>query len=227
MLGALAAASVICIGAAGCSGDGASDGPAEASGTSETSAAAELCGGAMSPAAQKALARLTGSTDLRSTDDDDTRSAAETLVAGWKPLSTPSGPAVDADLCAVSSEENWGNGPADVRIKFALSDADTAKGGHETAEELTPYEMGERASVGTQYGFLWFSCTSEQLAGSKESPAYIQTEVRNALPQDGDAGELRDANATVVHSASLALARQLKCDGGGGLESEPALKFSS
>lgn len=231
MLGAVTVAAVICAGAAGCSngngdGDGngtAGEGPDE---TTSSAASGAICGGAMSPNALKALALLTGSSELRSTDEDDVRSAAETLVAGWKPLSPPSGPGVEADLCAVSSKEASG-GPADVRITFGLSDAETAQGGHEIAQSLTPYEMGERASVGTQYAFLWFACTSEQLAGSKETPAYIQTEVRNALPPEGDEGRLRDADATVVHSASVALARQLKCDNLGGLKSEPTLKNSN
>ncbi|MEU0087390.1 hypothetical protein [Streptomyces sp. NPDC006274] len=220
MLGALTVVAVLCACAAGCGNGSGEEGPAD----ENTSAAAEICGGALSSEAQQALTRLTGSSELRSTDEDDVRSVTETLVAEWKPLSAPPGDDVEADLCAVSSNESWGNGPADVRIKFGFSDAETAKGGHEISKALTPYEMGEHASVGTQYGFLWFSCTSEQLAGSKENPAYIQTEIRNALEPDGDAGQLRDANATVLHSAAVALAGQLACDDLGGLEDKPTPK---
>lgn len=87
--------------------------------------------------------------------------------------------------------------------------------------------MGERASIGTQRAYVWFSCKSAQLSGSEETPAHILGEVENWRDPQGEDGQLRDANATLLHSTSLALARQLVCEGDGALQSKPALKHAT
>ncbi|MBT2442194.1 hypothetical protein J7E93_19215 [Streptomyces sp. ISL-36] len=213
-------------GAVGC---GSTDGKEGGATTSPqvTNAAEQLCGGAVSAAARSALGLLAGGSALHPTDPAENPSAAaDELVAHWAPLNTPPHKRDPVDLCAISAEKNLGAGPADVRIEFRLSDAEEAKGDGKIAASLERYDVGVRASIGTQRAYLWFSCVSGRLSGSEQGPAYLLASVESARAPKGEAGALKDANATVVHSAALAVAQKLSCDGDGGLAPKPALKHA-
>lgn len=221
-----AAVVALLFGTAAC---GSTDDQDEARETSpqQTSSAVRLCGGAISPAARSALSLLTGTSELHPTDSDETPSvAADGLIANWAPMSTPPHKRNTVGLCAISTEKNLGTGPADVRIDFRLSNADEAKSDREIASSLERYEMGVRASIGSQRAYMWFSCKSDRLSGSEQTPAYLLASVENLRLPKGQAGALKDANATVVHSAALAVARQLGCEASGGLAPKPALKHT-
>ncbi|MFF8604361.1 hypothetical protein ACF06X_00320 [Streptomyces sp. NPDC015346] len=190
-----------------------------------TDVGAQLCGGAVSAPARVALGLLTGGSALHPTDPgENPGAAADELIAHWAPLSTPPHKRDPVGLCAISTEKNLGAGPADVRIEFRLSDAGEAEGDGAIAASLERYEMGVRASVGTQRAYLWFSCVSDRLSGSRQTPAYLLASVESARAPKGEAGALKDANATVVHAAARAVAQRLGCDGDGGLAPRPALK---
>ncbi|MGW1886716.1 hypothetical protein [Streptomyces sp. NPDC001970] len=187
----------------------------------------KLCGGAVDDAAHQALTLLTGTAELHPTDDDENaRTAADALIAGWSPLSSPPHSRDAHPLCSISTEENYGNGPGDVRIRFQLSDAAQAKDDGDIAKSLERYEMGVRASMGTERAYVWFSCKSAELPGSDQDPAYVLGEVENRRAPKGDEGKLRDANATLLHSTSRAVARELGCEADAGLKAKPVLRHS-
>ncbi|MFF9015252.1 hypothetical protein ACF09C_20090 [Streptomyces sp. NPDC014870] len=162
---------------------------------------------------------------LHPTDADETpRVTAEALVANWAPSDRPPHRREPVPLCAISTEENLGSGPPDLRIDFLLSDAQAAQGEGKIAPSLESYEMGVRSSIGTQRAYLWFSCESNRLNGSDRTPAYVLGQVEARSAPEGDEGRLKDANATLVHSASTAVARELGCAEGAGLGEKPVTK---
>ncbi|MFD4236438.1 hypothetical protein [Streptomyces sp. NPDC058542] len=68
-----------------------------------------------------------------------------------------------------------------------------------------------------------FACRSAKPPGS--TPARIRLGVERWSPADpeGDPETLTDAYATVAHSISLAMAKELDCENNGGLEARPSL----
>ncbi|MEW1610433.1 MULTISPECIES: hypothetical protein [unclassified Streptomyces] len=72
--------------------------------------------------------------------------------------------------------------------------------------------------------YVQFACRSGKLPGS--APAHIDVGVeRGGMPTkpEGDLEALTRAYATVAHSFSLALAEELGCEDGAGLEARPSL----
>ncbi|MFE5481994.1 hypothetical protein [Streptomyces sp. NPDC056527] len=222
----VAAITALLFGAVACGGTN-DKGKAQEGTPSSQAASAGLCGGAVTSAARSALSLLTGTSELHPTDAAaDPSAVARGLIANWAPLNTPPHKRDVVALCAISTEKNLGAGPADVRIEFRLSDADEAKGDGKIASSLERYEMGVRASVGSQRAYVWFSCESGRLSSSEQSPAYLLASVELSRAPKGEQGALKDANATVVHSAARSVAQQLGCADDGGLAPAPALKHT-
>ncbi|MFJ6614151.1 hypothetical protein ACIQPT_28145 [Streptomyces sp. NPDC091289] len=91
------------------------------------------------------------------------------------------------------------------------------------ASKFTVLRMGERALAAVDAGVVQFACRSEELPGSL--PAHIDIGVERWSPTEpeGDSEKLKDAYATVAHSVALAMAKELRCEGDGGLEARPVL----
>ena len=85
--------------------------------------------------------------------------------------------------------------------------------------------MGERTLAAANRASVLFACRSDKLAGSSTA-AHIRIGVeRWGMPTEpeGDIEALKDAYATVAHSFSLAMAKELGCDKNGGLPAKPVL----
>lgn len=82
--------------------------------------------------------------------------------------------------------------------------------------------MGERALAAPDGAVVQFACRSAEPPGS--TPARIRLGVERWSPTDpeGDPEKLTDAYATVAHSISLAMAKELDCENNGGLEARPS-----
>lgn len=175
-----------------------------------------LCGGAaVSAGAGKALEVITGSSRFEASSEDYTvAGAAQGLSDRFTSSVTGHG-----DICRVYTPVGV---PGDsLRITWRLSGSAPAGG---PASRYTALKMGEQAGTAPDRAFVTFACRGGELPGV--APAHVEIEVWDeALPgePDGDAEALKDAYATVAHSFSLAMAREMGCEDDGGLEAQPSL----
>ncbi|WP_307825154.1 hypothetical protein [Streptomyces sp. M2CJ-2] len=176
----------------------------------------ELCGGkAMSAEASKALKVITGTSRFEASGEEDTiTQAAENLIEAF-PV-----PTVTKDICRTYTP--IGTPDFDLRITWSLEDgAPTGP----PAPEFTVLKMGERAVTAANKAYVRFACRSERLLNSSRV-GHIVIGVRHwAVPTEpeGDVEALKDAYATVAHSVSLAMAKELRCEKDGGLPARPVL----
>ncbi|MFF9685997.1 hypothetical protein [Streptomyces sp. NPDC014623] len=176
-----------------------------------------LCGGAaVSARAGKALEAITGSSRFEGSGRTSTvAEAAQDLSDQFTSSFTGHG-----DVCRIFTPV----GVPDVvplEITWHLSGSASTDG---PASKFTVLKMGERALTATDSSFLRFACRSGKLSGTE--PAHIEISVeRGGMPTepDGDLDALKDAYATVAHSFSLAMAKELGCEDEGGLEAQPSL----
>ncbi|MGW1466818.1 hypothetical protein ACWCPT_21015 [Streptomyces sp. NPDC002308] len=199
-------------GATGCGGD---EDPA-AKAADKAVAGTELCGdNAMSADAAKALKVITGESRLEaSAKEYSIAKAASALREKFITESVGTG-----DICRVFTPV--GTPEIQLRITWNLArDASTGKMG----SEYTELKMGDAAWTTPDKALIEFACRSDKLAGS--NPAHISVEVmRWGMPKDIDDenGALKDAYATVTHSISVAMAKELGCAENGGLPAQVVL----
>ncbi|WP_308460984.1 hypothetical protein [Streptomyces finlayi] len=205
-------AASLLVGAVGCGG-----GDEGAKAADEKPVAAEkLCGGAVSTEARKALEVITGSTRFEKTDETSTVAhAAEEMIGVFSPLSNGSSGG-NGDVCRIYTPA--GTTGDELRVTWHLSLRDP--GNEKPAPKFTPLDMGEGAGAAPDEAFVGLACRGEKLPGSAQNPGHIRIGVqRMGMPKEaeGDIEALTRAYATVTHSVSLAVAKQLGCEGEAGL----------
>ncbi len=213
LLSAAMAGSLL-LGATGCGEDGDDDGlPKDYKIVSGT----RLCGGdAMSADASKALKVITGSSRFEASAERYTVSQAATTIVEtfWDPN------VFRGDVCRVYTPIDT----PDFDLRITWRRVDTAATGT-PASEFTELKMGERALAAADKAYVQFACKSDKLGGSSEA-AHIEIGVEHRDPwhePEGDIEALKDAYATVAHSVSLAMAKELRCEKNGGLPAKPVL----
>ncbi|MFJ8867139.1 hypothetical protein ACIRD6_15475 [Streptomyces sp. NPDC102473] len=200
--------SLLVLGTTGCGGadDEAAKGPDVAV------AGTELCGGdAVSADAAKSLKVITGVSRFEGSGMEGTVADAARKL-GEASVSSSTG---DGDVCRVYAPDD------ELRITWQLSGSAPAD---DPASKFTVLKMGERALTATDGAYLRFACRSGKLPGSE--PAHIDIGVeRGGMPTDpeGAPDALKDAYATVAHSFSLAMAKELGCEDNAGLPETPDL----
>ncbi|MFE7001862.1 hypothetical protein ACFVBM_20190 [Streptomyces griseus] len=199
------------LGAAGCAG-GNDDAPKEGG---EFVAGTLLCGGvAVSTEAGKALEVITGSSRFEESDE------TSTVVHAAKELSEKftSSATGDGDICTVFAEDAKQSDRLEVTWELTGGPPEG-----EPASKFRVLRMGERALAAPDAGVVQFACRNEKLLGSQ--PAHVDIGVERWSPgePEGDPEKLTDAYATVAHSVSLAMAKELGCENNGGLEARPSL----
>ncbi|QIQ04360.1 hypothetical protein [Streptomyces liangshanensis] len=93
------------------------------------------------------------------------------------------------------------------------------------APKFTVLRMGELALAAADSASVQFACRSDKLSGMA-SDVHIRISVeRGGMPKppEGDVEALKDAYATVAHSYSLAMAKELGCQKNGGLPDKAVL----
>ncbi|MEV8045523.1 hypothetical protein AB0P02_17035 [Streptomyces griseoluteus] len=209
---AAAVAGSLLLGAVGCSGDEDKDGLPK---DYKVVAGTQLCGGnAISADASKALKVITGSSRFEASSKDYTvaQAAADLAMA-----SSGSG---DEDACRIFTP--IGTPSFQLRIRWALQDGAPTGA---SAPKFTVLKMGERAVAAADTAIVFFKCRSDKLIGSS-GEAHVVIEVEHwAMPREpeGNIKALKNAYATVAHSFSLAMAKELRCDKNGGLPPKPVL----
>ncbi|MGW9304077.1 hypothetical protein ACWHA3_25105 [Streptomyces cyaneofuscatus] len=209
---AAAVAGSLVFGATGCVGG--DEGSAKQSDTAV--AGTRLCGGnAVTADAAEALEVITGVSRFEASAEKSTIAhAAQELSGGSGGAGT-----VDGDVCRIYTPV--GTPEVELRITWLRSDGIPAG---DPAPKFTVLPMGERALTATDGAVIRFACRSGKLTGS--APAHVDIGVeRGGMPTEpeGDPDELKDAYATVAHSFSLAMAKELGCENDGGLEPRPSL----
>ncbi len=85
-----------------------------------------------------------------------------------------------------------------------------------SAEGERRFSLGKEAVANVRSAGIYFECVSPGLDGSKNRPARIYGGLSKAHDR-GDALENLMDNLQIVHSASLAVAKKLECEGDAGL----------
>ncbi|WTF16277.1 hypothetical protein OG846_23305 [Streptomyces sp. NBC_01601] len=210
-----AVAGSLLLAATGCGGDGDKDGlPKDYKVVSGT----QLCGGhAMSADASKALKVITGSSRFEASGKGYTvAEAAEDLA-----FATPGLTGDRGDACRVFMP--IGTPKFQLRITWSLEDSAPTGA---SAPKFTVLKMGERTVAAADMAYVFFTCRSDKLLGTS-GEAHIVIGVEHwAMPREpeGDIKALKDAYATVAHSFSLAMAKELRCEKDGGLPVKPVLE---
>ncbi|QBJ94304.1 hypothetical protein D0Z67_22605 [Streptomyces seoulensis] len=170
----------------------------------------------MSDDAAKALRTITGSSRFEASDEKYTVAQAATELASVFP-STSVG---REDACRIFTAIGTPN--FQLRITWSLDDSAPTGA---PASKFTVLKMGERTDAATEKAYVFFACRSPKLLGSP-SAAHIAIGVEYwGMPKDpqDNIKALKNAYATVAHSFSLAIAKELRCDKNGGLPPKPVL----
>ncbi|MFI8946940.1 hypothetical protein ACIGO6_10525 [Streptomyces sp. NPDC053750] len=208
---ATAVAGSLCLGATGCSGDG------DEQAADKDIAGTQLCGGdAVSAQASKALKVITGSSRFGTTGEKSTVAQAATdLVAAFPPPTDGRD-----DICRIYTAD--GTQDFAIRVTWGLDDGNSTG---TPAPDFTVLKMGEETLAAANRASVLFACRSDAFPNRmNEALVAIRVE-RWGMPTEpeGDVEALKDAYATVAHSFSLAMAKELGCEKNGGLPERPVL----
>ncbi|MDX3849096.1 hypothetical protein [Streptomyces sp. AK02-01A] len=123
-------------------------------------------------------------------------------------------------FCSVNGKKRGSGG---MDISFGLyKQEDALSEGHSASQR--PYDLGKRALAGTKNSSLYFECVSPRLDGSDKEAARVLGGLRYSDRElEGTRAE-QEANLTVLHAASLALAKKLECENNGGLPTKVVLQ---
>ncbi|WP_244173817.1 hypothetical protein [Streptomyces recifensis] len=202
------------LGATGCGGDGDEDGLPK---DYKVVAGTQLCGGnAISTEASKALKTITGASRFEASSKEYTVAQAASALASAYPGSTVGG----TNACRIFTP--IGTPPFKLAITWRL--ADSAPSDDPASPKFTVLKMGEETLAGTEQAYVFFACQSDKLGAAGEAHIVIGVE-RGGMPRDpqDNIKALKNAYATVAHSFSLAMAKELRCDKNGGLPPKPVL----
>ncbi|MFJ4006165.1 hypothetical protein ACIPWL_22330 [Streptomyces sp. NPDC090023] len=203
------------LGAAGCGGDGDKDGlPKDYKAVSGT----QLCGGnAISADASKALKVIMGVSRFEASSKEYTVAKAASDLA----FATPGLTAGRENVCRVFKP----TGMRQFQLRITWKLADDAPTDGPVAPKFTVLKMGDETVAAADMAYLYFTCRSDKLVGSG-GEAHIVIGVEHwAVSEypDDNVKALKDAYATVAHSFSLAMAKELRCEKNGGLPAKPVL----
>ncbi|MER7718573.1 hypothetical protein ABTX99_16750 [Streptomyces flaveolus] len=208
---ATAVAGLLCLGAAGCGGDG------DEEAADKAVAGTQLCGGdAVSAQASKALKVITGSSRFGTTGEKSTvAQAAADLVAAF-----PAPTGGRDDVCRIYPAD--GTSDYAIRVTWRLDDGNSTG---TPAPDFTVLPMGEETLAAANRASVLFACRSDKFPSRMNETLVAIGVERWGMPTEpeGNVEALKDAYATVAHSFSLAMAKELRCEKNGGLPERPVL----
>jgi hypothetical protein len=166
--------------------------------------------------AAKALKVITGSSRFGTTAEKSTVARAAADLVEVIPFTTEG----RDDVCRIYTAD--GTPDFAIRVTWGLDDGPPTG---TPAPDFTVLDMGERTLAAANRASIQFACRSDRFPNSANA-AHIDIGVRRWMmptEPEGDIEALKDAYATVAHSFSLAMAKELRCERNGGLPARPAL----
>ncbi|MCW8122424.1 hypothetical protein ACN6LC_006069 [Streptomyces violaceoruber] len=213
LLSAALAGSLL-LGATGCGGEEDKDGIPD---DYKVVAGTQLCGGnAVSADAAKALKVITGSSRFEASGEEYSVELAATVLATMYNAPGSRG----GDVCRIYTP--LGTPDFDLRVTWRQVDPDATG----SPSKFTLLKMGEQTLAAADKAYVQFGCKSDKVAGTSEV-GHLEVGVeRWGMPTEpeGNVEALKDAYATVAHSFSLAMAKELGCADNGGLPANPVLE---
>ncbi|MFD6358908.1 hypothetical protein ACFWFX_03520 [Streptomyces roseolus] len=178
--------------------------------------AAEQCDGTLSPVAARALTRVLGTQNF-----DDAPTGGLERVGGELTAdhAATEGRTPRRSLCRASPAVNSDA----ITVAFRLF-RDVDLPGDQRAADMHPYDMGVAALSGPRRADLYVRCVSPRFQGSDKRPARIKGQLDFLKSELPDTVPVREANLTVLHSVTLAMARELGCEDDAGLDEEPVFE---
>ncbi|MFE3904121.1 hypothetical protein ACFXPY_28360 [Streptomyces sp. NPDC059153] len=177
----------------------------------------------ISAEAGKALKVITGSSRFEASGEESTVAHAAAELSGvFSPL-VPEPVGDTGDVCRIFTPV--GTPFYELRVTWRLFYR-AAAAGDKPPSGFTRLRIGEWAAAAPDEAYVQFACRSQKLPGSAQSPGRIEMNVermRVFKEPEGDVEALKNAYATVTHSVSLAMAKELGCEGDAGLEAHPSL----
>ncbi|MEH0547236.1 hypothetical protein QA802_30345 [Streptomyces sp. B21-105] len=211
LLSAAMAGSLL-FGVTGCGDDGDDDGLPK---DYKVVAGTQLCGGkAVSADASRALKVITGSSRFEASGKEYTvaKAAADLLWAF-------PGPTVTEDACRVYTPRD----APDFELRITWRISDSAPTGAPDPK-FTVLKMGEETLAAADQAYVYFACRSDRFSSTAGAHIVMGVEHRDPWKEpEGNVEALKDAYATVAHSVSLAMAKELRCEKNGGLPERPVL----
>lgn len=181
--------------------------------------ASEVCDGAFQGASARAVESVTGSNSFFAGDSDAKDRVADALKEGF--LSGRSWSRT-SKFCELSPEETKGiHNAADIDFSI-YAPSDIGGGGVAAGERI--YAIGKEAKSGIRGARIYFECATPQLKGSSSNPARIMGSLKLERDLEENSNQHRETNLTIIHAASLAMAKKLDCENNGGLPGSPSFK---
>ncbi|MEU0068043.1 hypothetical protein ABZ027_00470 [Streptomyces sp. NPDC006332] len=170
----------------------------------------------MSTDASKALKVITGSSRFGTTAEKSTVARAATDLVEAFPAATGG----RDDVCRIYTAD--GTPDFAIRVTWGL-DGSPPTG--TPAPDFTVLKMGERTLASANRASVRFACRSDKFTDSTNAAHVAIGVERWGMPKDpqDNVKALKDAYATVAHSFSLAMAKELRCEKNGGLPARPVL----
>ncbi|MEV7421085.1 hypothetical protein [Streptomyces sp. NPDC091212] len=84
--------------------------------------------------------------------------------------------------------------------------------------------MGKRSFASYDDSYLFFECASPRVSGSDKAPVRILGSLVYTKKPDTDSRDRRENNLTVLHAASLAVAKKMECADDAGLPAKADLR---
>src|SRR5690606_31605154 len=210
-------AGLLCLGSAGCSEGREESRDPKIPKDYKVVAGTELCGGnAISVEASRALELITGESRFEASAEEYTIArAADDVVNAYPDLNVGR-----QDICGVYTP--IGKPSFEIKISW---DASPSPPTGSPASKFTELRMGERTVAAADKAMVFFSCRGTRLPDSLGLAHLIVMVQHWAVPREfeGDVKALKDADATVAQSVALAMAKELRCEGNGGLPEKPVL----
>lgn len=179
--------------------------------------AAELCEGVFAGDLEKTVETVTGATSFERRAGGGMDRLIEKIdkeyASGrnWSP---------GGELCEMAAK--GGRSTEETALSFHIHAPHDVNYPGSVEEELR-FSLGKEAVANVRSAGIYFECVSPRLDGSKSRPARIYGGLHKAHDRGGARENLMD-NLRVVHSASLAVARKLECEGDAGLPEKPELR---
>ncbi|MFD4018639.1 hypothetical protein [Streptomyces sindenensis] len=172
--------------------------------------AAEVCDGVFAGDLEKTVETVTGATSFERRASGGMGDVIEEIQKGyasgrsWSPRE---------ELCEMAAKGSRSGEETTLAFHIYAPQDVNYPGNPEGTKR---FSLGKEAVANVRSAGIYFECVSPRLDGSKNEPARIYGGLGKAQDR-GDALENLMDNLHVVHSASLAVAEKLECEGNAGL----------